>query len=371
MKSLVRIWAITRKETLSLFGDPVSRFMVIAPPILMIIVFGWAATLDVKNVDIGILRHDTGIWSNEVIRQIEGSPTFRSIRMLGDEQELKNAITNQEILLALVFNQDFSRNIESLKPALVQAIMDGRRSNASQIAGYYAAQIVEGISSATPLASSVKTGAALKTDLRNWFNPNLEFQWFFLPNLIGIISLMLGLIVTGLSIAREREMGTFDQLLVSPATPTEIAIGKLIPGCVICAVEGSFFLLIAVFGFKVPFTGSLCLFYAAVVTFSIAASSIGLMVSSFSRTQQQAFLGAFTVGVPCILISGAVTPLMNMPIFLQHFSQLNPLSHFTVISQGVFLKDITAEAAIISLGKIVVISLAAVSIAIWMFKRKV
>ena len=123
---------------------------------------------------------------------------------------------------------------------------------------------------------------------------------------------MLGLVVTGLSVAREREVGTFDQLLVSPATPTEIALAKLVPGCLVGLVHGTIFLLISVFGFGVPFTGSLALLYVAMLVFAMASGGVGLMVSSLSATQQQAFLGAFTVGVPCILISGAVTPVINM-----------------------------------------------------------
>ena len=164
-------------------------------------------------------------------------------------------------------------------------------------------------------------------------------------------------VVTGLSVAREREVGTFDQLLVSPATPTEIALAKLVPGCIVGLVHGTIFLLITVF-------------YLAMLIFAVASGGVGLMVSSLSSTQQQAFLGAFTVGVPCILISGAVTPIINMPVFLQHASQLNPLRHFTVISQGVFLKDITFAAAALSLAKITLISMAAVGVAVWMFKRR-
>ncbi|WP_301204938.1 ABC transporter permease, partial [uncultured Desulfovibrio sp.] len=177
-------------------------------------------------------------------------------------------------------------------------------------------------------------------------------------------------VVTGLSVAREREVGTFDQLLVSPATPTEIALAKLVPGCLVGLAHGTIFLLITVFGFGVPFNGSVALLYAAMLVFSLAAGGVGLMVSSLSSTQQQAFLGAFTVGVPCILISGAVTPVMNMPVFLQHASQLNPLRHFTTLCQGVFLKDITLASALLNLGKIGLISVAAVSVAVWMFRRR-
>ena len=210
----------------------------------------------------------------------------------------------------------------------------------------------------------------MNVQTRCLFNPNLDFQWFFLPNLIGMITLMLGLVVTGLSIARERETGTFDQLLVSPATSVEIAGAKLVPGCVIGLIHGTLFILIAVFGFGVPLNGSLGLLYTAMLVFAFAAGAVGLMVSSLSATQQQAFLGSFTIGVPCILISGAITPIANMPVALQYATQLNPLRHFTVICQGVFLKEITRAAALESLAKMLLISLVAVGVAIWMFRRR-
>ena len=274
----------------------------------------------------------------------------------------------------LVFDEEFSRHIEKGEPAQAQVILDGRRSNAAQIAAYYFERIVAQVATATPRGLAMQSAAAevprLDIRMRCWFNPNLEFQWFFLPNLIGMLSFMLGLVVTGLSVAREREVGTFDQLLVSPAIPTEIALAKLVPGCLVGMVHGTIFLVISVLGFGVPFTGSVVLLYLAMLVFAAASGGVGLMVSSLSATQQQAFLGAFTVGVPCILISGGVTPIMNMPVFLQHASQLNPLRHFTTIIQGVFLKDITVAAAAVSLGKITCISIVTVSVAVWMFRRK-
>ncbi|MDN4758682.1 ABC transporter permease, partial [Clostridioides difficile] len=171
----------------------------------------------------------------------------------------------------------------------------------------------------------------------NWFNPNLDFRWFILPNLIGTINFLMGMIITGLTVARERELGTFDQMLVSPASPVEIACGKLIPGCVVGLVHGTIFFFSIIGFFKVPFVGSVAVLYVTMLLFSLSVSSIGLMVSSFASTQQQAFLGCFTVGVPCILLSGFMTPVNNMPMFLQDLSQLNPLRHFIVILQGLFL----------------------------------
>ncbi|WP_022658087.1 ABC transporter permease [Desulfovibrio desulfuricans] len=375
--NLRRMAIIVRKELLVLLCNKVSRMLIIVPPLMQIVVFGWAATMEVRNVDVAVLNQDSGNWSREIVRRLQGSHTFRSVTFLDGEADIRPTIERQKALFVMVFDDEFSRRVDAGAPAQMQVILDGRRSNAAQIASYYLETIVRGIGESTPrgqmaLGAATDAGGAPKLDVRVrcWFNPNLEFQWFFLPNLIGMLGFMLGLVVTGLSVAREREVGTFDQLLVSPATPTEIALAKLVPGCLVGLVHGTIFLLISIFGFGVPFTGSLVLLYVAMLVFAMASGGVGLMVSSLSATQQQAFLGAFTVGVPCILISGAVTPVINMPPFLQYASQLNPMRHFTTIVQGVFLKDITVAAAAVSLGKIACISAVAVGVAVWMFKRK-
>ena len=367
-----RMLTIVRKELLVLFCNRVSRTLIIVPPLLQIVAFGWAATLEVRNVDVAVLNQDNGRWSREIVRRIQGSPTFRSVSFLEGEAHIRPVMEQQRALFILVFDQEFSRRIERGEPATVQAILDGRRSNAAQIAADYLERLLRPVALDTPLGQEARKAAAPDLDVRVrcWFNPNLEFQWFFLPNLIGMLSFMLGLVVTGLSVAREREVGTFDQLLVSPATATEIALAKLVPGCLVGLAHGTIFLIISVFGFGVPFTGSLVLLYLGMLAFAVASGGMGLMVSSLSATQQQAFLGAFTVGVPCILISGAVTPINNMPVFLQYASQINPMRHFTAIVQGVFLKDITVLAAMTHLGKIILISAVAVAVAVRMFKRR-
>ena len=370
-----RLLTIVRKELLVLFSNRVSRIMLIVPPLMQIVMFGWAATLEVRNVDVAVLDHDGGPLAADIVHRLRGSPTFRNVFFLSSEADIAPAIDGERALFALVLDQDLSRRAAAGREAVVQVILDGRRANAAQIAAYYLQTMLADLAATLPrtrMAAQLSTGVPdIALTIRCWFNPNLEFQWFFLPNLIGMLSFMLGLVVTGLSVAREREVGTFDQLLVSPATPTEIALAKLMPGCLVGLVHGSIFLLITVFGFGVPFTGSVVLLYVAILIFALASGGVGLMVSSLSSTQQQAFLGAFTVGVPCILLSGAVTPVINMPPFLQHASQFNPVAHFTVLVQGVFLKDISLAAAAVSLGKIACIALVCVSVAVWMFRRRV
>lgn len=370
-----RLTTIVRKELLVLFSNRVSRIMLVVPPLMQIVLFGWAATLEVRNVDVAVLNRDGGALAEEILHRLRGSPTFRHVFFLTSEADIAPVIDGERALLALVLGQELSRRAAAGEEAAVQVILDGRRANASQIAAYYLQTILADVAASLPRSLMAAQGPtdipAVNLHIRCWFNPNLEFQWFFLPNLIGMLSFMLGLVVTGLSVAREREVGTFDQLLASPATPTEIALAKLLPGCIIGLVHGTIFLLITVFGFGVPFSGSVLLLYAAVFIFALASGGVGLIISSIAATQQQAFLGAFTVGVPCILISGAVTPVMNMPLFLQRASELNPVRHFTTLAQGVFLKDISLAAALLSLGKIALIALVCILVAVSMFRRRV
>ena len=369
LQTVRRILAIARKELLVLMGTRQSRFMVLIPPVIQIFIFAWAATMDVKNVDVVVINEDSGYWSQEIISRLRGSSTFRRITFEDNPKAAEEAVNRQKVLVVMHFQNDFSARVERGEPAEVQLLLDGRRSNTAQILTQYVQRIVQGVATVTPAFLTVKP-VRVEVEELNWFNPNLDFRWFILPNLIGTINFMMGLIITGLTVARERELGTFDQMLVSPAGPVEIAFGKLIPGCVVGLVHGTIFFFSTIWFFDVPFVGSVLVLYVTMLLFSLSVSSMGLMVSSFASTQQQAFLGCFTLAVPCILLSGFMTPVNNMPMFLQNLSQLNPLRHFIVILQGLFLKDITMSAALDSSARIAAITAVSMLCAIWMFKRK-
>ena len=211
MFSLQRLWAIAWKELMVLFFNKVSRILIIVPPLAQIVIFGWAATMEVRNVSFAVLDRDRGLGAERVVGAVLGSPTFVRMVQVADEAEMRKVMDKGDVLFTLVFDSNFSRDLEAGRNATMQILLDGRRSNAAQIACHYVTNIT---------SSLLSSGAAPGVVVRNWFNPNLEFQWFFLPNLIGILTFMLGLVVTGLTVAREREVGTFDQLLVTPSTPT-------------------------------------------------------------------------------------------------------------------------------------------------------
>ncbi|MBB4188667.1 ABC-2 type transport system permease protein [Sinorhizobium terangae] len=364
-----RLKALIIKELLAVLRDPKGRAILIGPPIIQLLVFSYAATLEVKNVDLMVLDRDTGQWSQELVQRIGGSPTFRTITGANSPAEIRLALDTQRVLAALEIGPTFSRDIEAGRPAEVQVILDGRRSNASQIVSGYLSQIVGTLASETP-AGKRAASDAIRVEARNWFNPNLTYQWFMVPNLVASIALLIGLVVTALSVARERELGTFDQLIVSPLRTHEILIGKLIPPMMIGLFHITIYILAAVFIFGVPLRGSLLLLYGSAVFYLASVVGLGLFISALSMTQQQAILGAFLFMVPAMLLSGFATPIENMPSWLQPVTLINPLRYFLVIVKGVFLKDIPFAEVVHQTLPLCLIAIVTLTAAAWLFRSK-
>ena len=362
-----RLKALIIKELLAALRDPRARLILIGPPIVQLLVFSYAATLEVKNVDVAVLNRDAGRWSIELIHRIAGAPSFRKIEPMANPEALRQAIDRQTALAAIAIDQDFSRDIEAGRPAQIQVILDGRRSNAAQIVAGYVTHIV-----ATLSADAMRPGRGAQTTIvpRNWFNPNLDFVWFTVPNLIAVIALLIGLIVTALAIARERELGTFDQLMVSPLRTHEILIGKLLPPLLIGLVPITIYVLAALFIFQVPLRGSLFLLYGSALFYLAALVGLGLFISALSATQQQAILGAFLVMVPATLLSGFATPIENMPDWLQPVTLINPLRYFLVIVRGVFLKGLPFGELVANTAPLLAIAIVTLSAAAWLFRRR-
>lgn len=332
-----RLLTLVVKELLSYLRDPRSRLILVGPPLMQLLVFSFAATLEVRNVDIAVLDDDRGVWSEEMIERLDAAEFVADIETIENPAALRAAIDRREVLLGIRFDSDFSARVDAGRGGEIQVLLDGRRANAAQIAlgyvGAIAAQLGAGIEPAR--GGAAETGAAA---LRNWFNPNLDYQWYIVPSLSGLLAMIISLIIPALSIARERELGTFDQLLVSPVTPIEIIVGKTMPALLVGVVIASVMMLAAVFGFRVPFTGSLLPLLSSLVLFITSIVGIGLSVSAICQTQQQAILGAFMVAVPVVLLSGFATPVENMPPWLQVVAEANPLKHYLIIVQGTFLK---------------------------------
>lgn len=365
-----RLRALIFKELLAILRDPKSRVIIVVPPIVQLVVFSFAATLEVRNVDVMVLNRDAGRWGHEIVHRIEGAaPTFREVLHADAPTDLRAAIDRQRVLATIHIGATFSRDIEAGRPADIQIVLDGRRSNAAQIVGGYLNQIMTSVAAETPAGRRALAGA-INVVPRNWFNPNLEFRWFMVPNLVAAIALLIGIIVTALSIARERELGTFDQLMVAPLRTHEILIGKLTPPIMIGLFHITLYVIVAVLIFGIPLRGSLFLLYGSAIFFLASVVGIGLFISAIAMTQQQAILGAFLFLVPAMLLSGFTTPIENMPTWLQPITLINPLRYFVIVVRGVFLKDIPVGEVVAQTVPLALIAVVSLSSAAWLFRHR-
>lgn len=366
---LGRILTLLIKEILAVWRDKKSRTVLIIPPIMQLFIFAWAATLDVKNVPIGILNLDGGKESFELIQRFQGAPVFNKIYYLQSVEEIAPFVDSQQGAMVIHIDELFSRNLREGHQANLQVILDGRKSNTAQILSGYVSTL---ISKFNEDFSSQANLSMQNTNLvpRQWFNPNLLYYWYNVPCLCGILSMVTSLMVTALSVARERELGTFDQLLVSPMLPIEILVGKALPALVIGMAEGTLVIIVAIFVFQIPFTGSLLLLYFSMFVFICAIVGVGLFISSLCATQQQAILGTFVFMSPAVSLSGFATPVENMPIWLQHLTTIIPLRYFLIIAKGSFLKGIPAWIVFRNIWQMAIIAVFTLSLATWFFRKR-
>ena len=358
---LQRLLAIVRKELITMLRDPRARLALIIPPIIQLFIFSSAATMEVKNIAVAVVDLDRGPYALDVQQRLAGSRSFTRLPPYANVASARGALEREQVIGILVLPSGFSADRAAGRPASAQLLLDGRRSNAAQITAQYVSTI---------MAAGAAPAANAEVVIDNWFNPNLDYRWFMLPNLVGMLSLGVALMITALSVARERELGTFDQTLVSPATPFEIALGKLLPPLLVASVQATLYLLIVTLLYGVPFRGNLLVFYAAVLTFAEACAGVGLFISSLVHTQQQAFLGAFAVLLPFALLSGFATPVENMPWWLQFVTTINPLAHMLRLMQGLFLKGASVASLAQDLVKLLEIALCTTAAAVLLFRRK-
>jgi ABC-2 type transport system permease protein len=368
--SIRRLRTLVRKELLSYFRDPRMRVILFGPPLMQLLVFSFAVTLEVSNIDIAVLDRDGGSASTDFVEAIAASSFVGKITIVDSEQAMESLIDNRSVLMAVHIPQDFSRRIDAGETGIAQILLDGRRANAAQVAYSYVNAVAQQVGTDLTVAADSALQPLPGLETRNWFNPTLNYRWFIVPSLSGMLALLISVLITALSIARERELGTFDQLLVSPISPGEIIIGKSIPALLIGALLGTIMILAGVFLFRIPFTGSAAMLAFSLPLFILSGVGIGLSISAVSQTQQQAILGAFALIVPIVLTSGFATPVTNMPPWLQVVSMGNPLRHYLVIVQGSFLKALPPADVLNNTWPLMVIALVTLSFATWIVQRK-
>jgi len=354
------------KEFLVIIRDKKTRFILIIPPILQLFIFAFAITLEVSHATIAVFNQDSGAYSRAYIDDLSHSSLVKKIIPIYQQKEIRENIDEQKVLLALIIPPDFSKRLAQKKAPILQLISDGRRANAAQIASAY----INSISSAFLHKKIALDPQVSPVVVRYWFNPNLSYKWFIVPSLTGLLAMMISLFLASLSIAREKEMGTFDQLLVSPISAAEIISAKLFPAIAIGMLLGNLMIFCAVVFFQLPFMGSLFLLEITLFFFILSIAAIGLCVSAVCNTQQQAILGVFAFVVPLILLSGFATPIDNMPQILQCIAHWNPVTHYLIIARDTFLKAPNMTIIFRHLAPIILVTLVSLIFSTYFIKNK-
>ena len=369
MDALLRILNLCKKELRAILKDPRSRVVLFAPVVVQTLIFGYAATYDLSSAPIAVLDQDRTGASAELVAKLEGSGIFQRVENLVDPRQIAATIDTKRALLVVHIGPNFERQLEAGRTAAVQVVLDGRNSNTSGIAGRYIATVVESFN-ADWRATHSASAAPLSVESRAWYNPNLETRWNIVPSLIATLSMLQTLMLTALSVAREREQGTFDQLMVTPLRPTEIMVGKAVPSILIGLIQATVILLVARFWFHIPMAGSLFTLYTGLLIFTIASVGLGLAISAFSANMQQAMLYTFVLLMPLMMLSGFATPIANMPEAMQWLTLLDPLRYAVQLVQRVYLEGVGFRWILNDLWPLVVIGGITLPAAVWLFRHR-
>lgn len=367
--TLYRIAILIRKELIAVFKDPRSRIVLFLPIVLQSLLFGYAATFDLNEVPYAVLDLDRSHASRTLISKLDGTGVFKRVADLRNASEIGTVIAHKRAILVVQIPDDFERTLAAGAGARVQAITDGRNSNTAGVATSYFASIVSDFNAAWA-REHAGSAAPLKLETHAWYNPNLETRWNMIPSLIAALSMLQTLMLTALSVAREREQGTFDQLLVTPLRPGEIMIGKALPSILIGLTQSTLILLIARFWFGIPFQGSLTTLYLALILFTTASVGIGLALSALSATMQQAMLYTFVVLMPMMLLSGLTSAISNMPQAMQYLTLANPLRYAIEIVQRIYLEGASIDWLYNDMWPLAVIAIVTLPTASWLFRNR-
>ena len=350
-----RLRHLVIKEFIQTFRNPRMRFVLLAPPLMQLVAYGYAFNLDISCIPTAVADFEQTQETREIIRRFERSGYFCLRVRVARAAELGRLLDQGDVKLALQFDPGFTADLRRNQPATLQILVDGTDSNTAMVAAGYAngilarynqeirqaAVAVPTTRAGVPTAEIVRDrapGIDLRT--RAWYNPDLRSRNFFVPGVIALVTMLVSLQLTSMSIVREREVGTMEQLLVTPLRAAELILGKTIPPVLISFFDIALVTSVAVFWFRVPIRGSLALLFGAAALYLLSTVGIGLCISTVSRTQQQAMMAMAFFFMPANLFSGFLFPISAMPWPIQYLSLLNPLRHFLVIIRGIFLKGI-------------------------------
>lgn len=333
-----RIKHIVLKEFIQIFRNPRMKMVIFLMPVIQIMLFGYAVTTDVRNVPLGVYDLDNSFESRRLIREFTSSGYFAVKRHILAENEEQELLDKSLVSAVIRMDRGFESDIKARRPALAQLILDGTDSNTASVTLSYAKEIVRNYSASLAPGKNTGGGPGVELRLRTWFNENLESRNFYVPGVIALIVSLITLLLTSMAMVREKEIGTMEQLMVSPIKAEELIIGKLIPFAVIGIVDALIISAVGILVFHVPMRGDIFFLLLAMGLYLLTTLGMGLFISTLAKTQQEAMMSTFMFYFPAILLSGFVFPIRNMPEIIQYVTYLNPLRYFMVILRGVFLK---------------------------------
>ncbi len=342
-----RLRQILLKEFIHLFRDKQARFSLIVPPLLQMLIFGYAATYEVNRVSTAVLDFDHSQESREFLDRINASSRFRVREVLQNESQIPSLLDQRRVVLVLQIQPGFAELLRKGQTAPIQAVLDGTDSNTALIAVGYINQIAARFAQDYQLQLADRMRPTLATfapnielEERPWYNANLESRWFFVPGVIGTLVLVSVLQLTSFAVVREREIGTLEQLMVTPISPTELIVGKTLPFLIVGLANVVIVATLGSLWFQVPFRGNVFVLMLGTTLFLSSALGVGLLISTVCQTQQQAFAISFFYISPAIMLSGFGYPISSMPKALQYFTNLDPLRFFLVVLRGTFIKGV-------------------------------
>ncbi len=347
---LARLKQMLIKEFIQVFRDKRTRFVLFGPPIIQMLVFGYAATFEIHHVPTVVLDLDHSQESRELISRFSSSPYFDVQRQLTDHRQIGDLIDQGKATVGLEINAGFAQNLRKGQTAPLQVIVDATNSNTALIASGYITQIALGFAQdyqkdriyrISP--QMLEEMPSVQLEQRPWYNPDLRSRWFFVPGIIGSLTLVLVVTLTAFAVVREREIGTLEQIMVTPIRPAEFILGKTLPFFLIGLFDVSLIATVGTMWFQVPFRGQILVLFAGAILFLLCMLGAGLLISTVSSTQQQAMVTAFFFIMPAITFSGFGFPISTMPQWLQYLTYLSPLRYFLVVLRGTYLKGVGME----------------------------
>ncbi len=334
------------KEFTQVIREPRMRMVIFVIPAIQVLVIGYAVTMDVRHVPTAVYDLDNSVASRALIDRFLQSQYFDLVAHIQNDRELRQVIDHGEAMMVLHFQKGFAQDLRAGRTARVQIILDGTDSNTAGIVLSYANRIVSQYSTQVQMEHFLRQLGAVREpgriDLRTraWFNENLESRNYFVPGVIVIVVTLVTLLLTSMAVVREKEIGTMEQIMVTPITPTEFILGKTVPFALIGYIDVLLVTLIGAFWFEVPIRGSVALLLLATTFYLMTTLGIGLLISTISQTQQQAMMSTFFFFFPAMLLSGFAFPIANMPPVIQWLTLLNPMRYFLVIIRAIFLKGV-------------------------------